>query len=154
MHDAGTLRLRSNQTLFIDEGAVVYATVIAENAENVKILGRGILDNGRNVEKILFGAEAVVGSDCGNAERKHAVTFVNCRNVEIDGITVRDSLLYNIDCVSCEKVRLRNIKIIGCWRFNSDGVHFVNCIDSSLADGPTTTQYAYAVITRRSTASI
>lgn len=134
-HDVGDLYLKSGQTVFIDEGAVVYATVYGKHVENVKILGRGILDNSKNIEKILFdinaeGNEAAVD----NADRQHAINFVCCKNVEIDGITIRDSLVYNINSLSCEKVNINNVKIIGCWRYNSDGVHFANCRNSSLTN--------------------
>jgi hypothetical protein len=57
-HHAGEIHLESNQTLFIDEGAVVYGIVRAKDAKNVKILGRGILDVSKNKEKILFECEA------------------------------------------------------------------------------------------------
>jgi polygalacturonase len=91
----GDIYLQSGQTLFIDEGAVVYATVYALHAENIKILGRGILDNGKNKAKILFDT-SVEGNNyaVANAKREHAVNFVACKNVEIDGITIRDALTY------------------------------------------------------------
>ena len=134
-HDAGTIELHSGQTLFLEEGAVVYATVFAQDAENIRILGRGILDNSKNTEKILFEANVSGNNtDCGNALREHAVTLIGCKNVEIDGIILRNSLLYNIACVSCSGVHIRNIKLIGCWRFNSDGVHFACCQNCSLTD--------------------
>ena len=134
-HDAGTIELHSGQTLYLEEGAVVYATVFARDAKNIRILGRGILDNRKNTEKILFEANARGNStDCGNAVREHAITLVGCENAEIDGITVRDSLLYNIDCVSCKNVHIRAVKVIGCWRYNSDGVHFACCENCSLTD--------------------
>lgn len=135
VHDAGNIELKSGETLFLDEGALVYASVCAVDAENIRILGRGILDNGRNKEKILYEANVEENDTaCANAERRNAIDLVRCRNAEIDGIVIRDSLVYNIDCVSCENVNIRNIKIIGCWRFNSDGVHFANCGDCSLTD--------------------
>ena len=134
-HDVGDIYLKSGQTLFIDEGAVVYATVYSLHTENIKILGRGILDNSKNKEKILYetnceGNEAAVD----NVEREHAINFVCCKNVEIDGITIRDALVYNIDSMSCENIHINDIKIIGCWRFNSDGVHFSNCTCGSLTN--------------------
>jgi len=49
-HDVGMLHLESNQIVFIDEGAVVYACIHAIDADNIRILGRGILDNSRNKE--------------------------------------------------------------------------------------------------------
>ena len=134
-HDVGDIYLKSGQTLFIDEGAVVYATIFALHAENIAVIGRGILDNGKNKEKILYAANAENNdSAVCNAKRMNAINLVCCKNVEIDGITVRDSLLYNVDIVSCENVFINDIKIIGCWRFNTDGVHFVNCVNGALTN--------------------
>ena len=134
-HDVGNIYLKSGQTVFIDEGAVVYATIFGIHVENVKIIGRGILDNSRNLEVELFEAN-VDNNDAAveNVLREHTVNLVGCKNIEIDGITIRDSLVYNIDSMSCENVHINNIKIIGCWRFNSDGIHFSNCSDCSLTN--------------------
>lgn len=135
VHDVGIMELKSGQTVYIDEGALVYATVKAFHAENVKILGRGILDNSKNKEIILREQNVENNSVAVNNEyRDNAVSLVCCKNVEIDGITIRDSLLYNIDVFSCENVNINAIKIIGSWRYNTDGVHFANCINCSLAN--------------------
>ena len=48
VHDAGMIEMTSGQTLFIDEGAVVYACIHAIDAENIRIIGHGILDNSQN----------------------------------------------------------------------------------------------------------
>ena len=129
-HEAGEIVLQSNQTLYLEEGAVVYATVSAMDAENIRILGRGILDNSHNKEKILFEYHAE-GNDTAvkNAVRKHTVQLEYCTNVEIEGITIRDSLVYNIRPVACRNLHISHVKIIGCWRFNSDGIDMHNCED-------------------------
>ena len=129
-HDAGIIELKSNQTLLIDEGAVVYACVRAMDAENIKILGRGILDNSRNRERILFDVNVENNSEAvNNAIREHTIQLEYCTNVEIDGITIRDSLVYNIRPIGCENLRIKNVKIIGCWRYNSDGIDMHNCVN-------------------------
>ncbi len=127
-HEVGFINLKSNQTLFIDEGAVVYACVRAIDAENIKILGRGILDNSKNKEKILFEYSAE-NNDAAidNAVREHTVEFEYCTNIVIEGITLRDSLVYNIRPVGCKNIHISNVKIIGCWRYNSDGIDMHNC---------------------------
>ena len=132
-HDVGEIHLRSGETLFLDEGAVVYATVFALHAENVKILGRGILDNRKNTEVVHYETNVTGNREAvHNASREHAVNLLCCQNVTIDGITIRDSLVYNVECLSSTKVHIHNVKIIGCWRYNADGVHFANCSDCSL----------------------
>ena len=134
-HNVGDVYLKSGQTLFLDEGAVVYATIYAFHAENVKILGRGILDNSKNVAQILFEVNAEDNDTAvSNAKRPMATNFIACKNVEIDGITIRDALTYNLDAMSCENIHINNVKVIGCWRYNSDGIHFSNCTNASLTN--------------------
>ncbi len=134
-HDVGQINLESGQTLFIDEGAVVYSCVTARGADNIRILGRGILDNSRNKEEILFEHNAVDNfAAIDNAKRQHCMQFEYCNHVLIDGITIRDSLLYNIRPVCCDGMTIRNVKIIGCWRYNSDGIDSHNCSNLHIKD--------------------
>ena len=129
-HEVGEIRLESNQTLFLDEGAVVYACIKAMDADNIRILGRGILDNSRNKEQILFEAnEENNDSAVNNAVREHTVQLEYCNGIEIDGITIRDSLVYNIRPIGCRDLHISHVKIIGCWRFNSDGIDMHNCVN-------------------------
>jgi len=129
-HEVGTIKMQSNQTLFLDEGAVVYACIEAMDVDNIRILGRGILDNSHNKEVIFYEANAV-GNDSAvnNATRQHTIQLEYCNNVLIDGITIRDSLVYNVRPIGCEKLTIKNVKIIGNWRYNSDGIDMHNCID-------------------------
>ena len=128
-HEVGLITMQSNQTVFIDEGAVVYACIVADDCENLKVLGRGILDNSHNKEKILFEVNAENNNeDVGNAQRTHTIRFNYCKNIEVEGITIRDSLVYNMKPVGCTNFNVSNVKIIGCWRFNSDGIDMHNCV--------------------------
>ena len=128
VHDAGMIEMTSGQTLFIDEGAVVYACIHAIDAENIRIIGHGILDNSRNKAVIHYEVNAECNdSAINNATRLHTVQLEYCTNVLIDGITIRDSLVYNVRPVGCKNLEIRNVKIIGCWRFNSDGIDMHNC---------------------------
>ena len=134
-HEIGFLHLQSNQTLFLDEGAVVYGAIRANDAKNVKILGRGILDNSRIHEQILYEASMDNNREAiPNAKRSHTIQIEYCENVEIDGITIRDSLLYNIRPLACERLNIRHVKIIGCWRYNSDGIDMHNCRGVHISD--------------------
>jgi polygalacturonase len=113
----------------------VYACIRAKDAENIKIIGRGILDNSRNREQILFDVNVENNSEAvNNAVREHTIQLEYCTNVEIDSITIRDSLVYNIRPIGCENLTIKNVKIIGCWRYNSDGIDMHNCVNVHISD--------------------
>ncbi len=134
-HDVGLIELQSGQTLYLDEGAVVYACVRAMDAQNIRILGRGILDNSRNKEEILFEHNAVGNREAvKNAKRRHTVELKYCTNVEVDGITIRDSLVYNIRPSACRNLKIAHVKLIGNWRYNSDGIDMHNCEHVRISD--------------------
>ncbi|MBR3691922.1 MAG: hypothetical protein IKL89_04415 [Clostridia bacterium] len=106
----------------------MYGRILAEDADDIAILGRGILDNSREKEVILFEVNAENNdADVGNASRTHAVELRYCDRVKIEGITIRDSLCYNIKPSGCRNLEISHVKLIGNWRFNSDGIDMHNC---------------------------
>jgi len=118
VHCPGVMRLTSGQTLYIDGGAVVYGAVVAEDAENIAIRGRGILD----------------GSKFSRGDVSALINTLCCEHVTIDGITLRDPCGWTLVPVKCRQVHIRNVKLIGLWRYNADGIDFVNCQDCSVED--------------------
>ena len=134
VHDIGIRSLKSGDTVYVDSGAVVYGAFHASNATDIAILGRGMIDMGRIKEKILFPASGDGHEAIKNAKRWHMIDMRNCRNVTISGVTLRDSLLYNIAMWGCEDVDISNVKIIGQWRFNTDGIDLHNCRRAKVTD--------------------
>lgn len=132
VHKIGEMTLKSNQTVFIDEGALVYGSFRAVGEDNIRILGRGILDNSHNHEIILWDAnvEDTYWADVKNNVRRHTIFFEYCNNIRVDGITIRDSLVYNMFVRFCFNSHVSNVKTIGCWRYNSDGLDFHSCINT------------------------
>ena len=132
-HDAGLITLKPGETLFIDEGAVVYGRVHAEDAPNVRICGTGILDASRvkevpvEIDPKLAEEQRRKGWAITNVERFDAIRLMFCDNVRIEGITVRDSQIYAVRPVCCDGVTVDNVKIVGSWRYNSDGIDMHNC---------------------------
>ena len=134
-HEAGLIPLQSGQTLFLDEGAVVFGRVEAADARDIRILGHGILDNSHEKETILRQVTLGKGDvDVKNAKREHTITLRYCENVEIAGITLRDSLVYNVKAICCTGMTIRNAKTIGNWRYNSDGFDMHNCQKVRISD--------------------
>ncbi|MBO5927261.1 MAG: hypothetical protein J6Q32_00190 [Clostridia bacterium] len=143
-HDVGILNLESNQTVFIDEGAVVYGCIHVRDCENINIIGKGTLDNSKNKERILYEMPYTFGDRAfNNAERDFTIRLEFCKNINISGIIIKDSLAYNLATYGCDKVEIDGINIIGCWRYNTDGVCLhgssnvvvKNCFIRSFDDG-------------------
>lgn len=110
MHCPGIIKMTSNQTVYLAGGAVVYGAVIAEKADNIAIRGRGILD----------------GSKFDRFDVNGLINLIGCTNVMIEGLILRDPNLWTIVPALCQQVHIRNVKLIGLWRYNTDGIDFVN----------------------------
>ncbi len=86
--------------------------VLAENAEDIAILGPGTLDgNG--------GAFPKVDS---LGRRPRLVHFRNCRGVRIEGVTLQNSPRWTCFLQECEGVVVRRVRIDGHANFNNDGL--------------------------------
>jgi len=113
IHQAGEIKLVSGETIYIAGGAIVRGRIRAEGAENVRIIGRGILD----------------GS--GRDYKTQMVKLSGCSNVEVSGIIVFNSFGWTLVPVKSDNVRFTNIKVVG-WRDNDDGVDIVGCTNLSI----------------------
>ena len=140
VHDAGLITLSSGETLYIDEGAVVHGRVEARDADGIRILGNGILDCSRVLPIPLRNDPAkdaedlAKGFEVANVFRPDAILLEFCDDVLIDGPTIRDSQQYTIRPVGCRDLTIRNVKIVGNWRYNSDGIDMHNCRRVRISD--------------------
>ena len=133
-HDVGIMTLNSGDRVYIDPGAVVYGGFHAKHARDIRIIGRGIIDASKVKERILFEASGDGSVDCGNAERDYTIDFEDCRDFVIDGPVIRDSLAYNVSLWGCEDAEVKNVKIVGQWRYNTDGIDLRSCRRVKVSD--------------------
>ncbi len=110
LHRAGEIRLSSNQTLYLAPGARVKGYVVAENAENIRICGRGMIDCEDEVRKAAH----------------NCIFLSNCKNVTVAGVLLHDAPCFALRAALCENVLVDGVKIIGQWRYNSDGIDLYN----------------------------
>lgn len=97
------IRIPSNTTVFLAPGAVIRAKLLVDHAENVRIIGRGILDHP------IRGIEVT-----------------NSRNVEIDGVTVVNPDHYTVFGGGSEGIIIRNLKSFSIKGW-SDGIDMMCC---------------------------
>lgn len=126
VHDIEKLELHSGQTLFVDSGAVVYArTIRAFDSENIRIIGHGIIDFSRYERTV---------SDVFVEENSGSISFIRCNHILVDGVILRDATWWTMTAINCTNIKYENVKLIGMWRYNSDGLDFVNSQNVSITN--------------------
>lgn len=143
-HNAGLILPRSGQTICIDKGAVVYGAILVHRADNVRITGSGILDGspfmrGQHANAELPGGELFAtglahGLPWENISYTGNIAAIESSNLTIEGIILRDSPLWSVNIRNgCRGVRIDNIKIIGQWRYNADGINICSSSDVQIS---------------------
>lgn len=112
-YNAGNIKLADGQGVYIERGAIVDGCISAENASNIRVFGRGILDATK------YGS---------------ATVFKSCRNVEISGITtVKGGKGWVNKILLCDQVRFTNYKDIA-WGPFSDGIDLLGSKNVTIED--------------------
>jgi len=150
---SGTLDLKSNVTLYLDEGALLKASdrrsdfncdnpggpyerlsfISAHQAENVAIRGRGVIDGNGYELRNTFESDGIDHTIVGrpgtvDAERVNNVQFAHCRNVLVDGVFSRNSSSWNTIPYYCDDVMIRNYKVLANMQWkNDDGIDPDSC---------------------------
>ncbi len=130
-HHVGVLAPRSGQTVRIEEGAVVYGAILIAHAHDVKIVGRGIVDGsflGRSDRSSAVYRAAVAAGlpDTPYGAEMAVTTFTSAwsTNVLVEGVTFRNPPRWTmIVRAQSKNVTIDNVKIVGCWRYNADGIN-------------------------------
>jgi len=126
--------------------------VYAYRQQNVAITGTGVLDGRADAshwwdwtggpppnegpDKTLLNQQAAAGVPVservfgeGHHLRPNLVQFYECANVLIDGITVKDSPMWNIHPVLSRNITIRNVVVDSPHGPNNDGIDPESCTD-------------------------
>lgn len=113
VYEAGAIPLKSNQTLYISGGAVVFGQIRTENLENVKIKGRGIISGSQYDRKT-------------QNEYTIPVEIRSCKDFVIEDLTFLDPAGWCIALYKSENITMNNVKIATA-RANGDGISVQSC---------------------------
>ncbi len=116
VHNVGVLKLESNSRVYIEDGAIIYGRIEAADAENISIEGYGIICGSKNEERTTF------------------TKFIRCKNVHIEGVILCDACEWCTMFALCTDVTVKNVKLVGMWRYNADGFDIVNSQNVSIKD--------------------
>lgn len=143
VHKLGRVMLKSNQTIYIDAEAVVYASFVGVNVENVRIVGGGVIDASHEARTddtpLWFGGDARADELERALARDRTLMggarFYGCRNVEISGVTFKDACAAALACVACRQVNINNVNILGLWKYDARGICVINSADVRVEGG-------------------
>jgi len=141
----GTIRLKANVTLYVEAGATVRGSagrsdytegclVYAEDAPNVSIRGRGVIDgNGTSFFVRKDGRWSI-----GAWRPSRMMQFVRCENLLIEDVTLRNSPAWTVHPVDCDRVNIRGVSILngiyGEDGPNTDGINPDGCSRVRISD--------------------
>ncbi len=144
---SGTLVLKSRVTLHLEAGATLLGSknladypphvarirsytdtytekslVYAEGAENIAIAGRGTIDG----QGAAFKGPYKV--------RPYVIRSIDCRDVSVTGVTIKDSPMWVQHYMACDGVEIRGITVRSRVNANNDGIDIDACQRVRISD--------------------
>lgn len=145
-HHPGAIIPKSGDTIIIERGATVHGNFVLTGVDDVAIIGRGVVDGSlnRRLDDSYAGVrhlKAAAARSDGSSEVNWSAGFgttpvvaAKCRNLKIEGVTFVDAPNWTMNLHDCEHVEIRNVKLVGMWRYNSDGIDICSSRDALVAD--------------------
>jgi polygalacturonase len=153
----GTIHLKSNVTIQLEEGAIIVgslnpfdyefltnwtALIFAHDQNNIGITGKGVIDGqgflvaNNLVDLIHKGVikDPLKYDRPWEGRRPMNIYFRGCRNVFISGITLKDPGSWNQTYDQCKNVTIDRITVDSKSYWNNDGVDIVDCDSVSVTN--------------------
>jgi predicted alpha-1,2-mannosidase len=149
-HTTGSLFLRSNVELHLEEGAVLLgsplrkdyeghrkaALIVAIGQHNISITGKGMIDGqGRLLMQDIFKRlkEGTLDDAEWRTKRPAEQTRTNilymedCTDVMVKGVAIKDATSWVTHYERCDRVLIDSIRIESTAYWNNDGIDLVDC---------------------------
>ncbi|CAN5192807.1 hypothetical protein BH11BAC6_BH11BAC6_02220 [soil metagenome] len=129
VHYAGIIQVQSNQTVYVEAGAVVVGVIKADHAKHIRIAGRGILDGSYNnrFDEALIKSQSLQNLPQPSENTyQRSIELNNCEDISIEDITLHNSTSWQVVPVQCSNVHINNIKVVSDQP-SDDGIDVVHC---------------------------
>jgi len=151
----GTIYLKSNVTIQLNEGAVIVGStnpydydeilnypslILAYQAENIAIKGQGVIDGqGREVaynymDQIHKGILQDELKYDRPGKRPFLVYLRECNKVTVEGVLLKNSTTWVLNVDQCNDLTIHNITIRSNAFWNNDGLDIVDCSNVTVTD--------------------
>ena len=136
-HDISTLKLKSNQTLYLAGGAILRAVLKPEDkgtySERYQITFHPPFIDVKDAQHVRIRGRGIIDASLLPHPARTSIRLDNSSDVSIDGIIIRDSANWAIMIGNSERVSVTNVKEIS-GRLNSDGINTVSSQHVRIAD--------------------
>lgn len=152
----GTISLKSNVTLQLNRNAVLkgvtkadaypaktisspflsvspqwsYSLVYAGDVENIAIKGEGTID-GSGGDTVFYWREHMTNV---NVKRPFVLLVAGCKNVNIEGVTLKNSPMWMQRYIACDFLRIKGITVFNHVNANNDGLDIDDCHNVIVSD--------------------
>lgn len=110
------LRLNSGDTVYLEEGAVLHAHLVADDVENITVCGRGILDLAPYTHL-----------------KRRMTLFRSCKNITFKDVTISGASGWCLSFFGCESILIDSVNIM-TWIMCGDGVDIVGSHGTEIKD--------------------
>lgn len=145
MYKIGTVVLKSNVHLFLEQGATLYGStnlkdylpmksdyvslrthtttiqlIYADKVRNVRIDGSGTIDGrGRAFKKLSWNDEGIT--------RPHLLRFIQSEDIVVKDITLKNSGCWMQHYLACDRLLIDGIKVFNRNNYNNDALDLDGC---------------------------
>lgn len=153
----GTIYLKSNVTIQLEEGAILVgsvnpldyeqnfnwtALIFALDQQNIGITGKGVIDGqgftvANNLVDLIHKGiitDPLKYDRPGEGKRPQNIYFRGCRNIVIRGIMLKDPGSWNQQYDQCKNVVIDGITVDSKSYWNNDGIDIVDCDSVSVTN--------------------
>ena len=144
----GTIVLKSNVHLYLEQGATLYGStrledyrpmksdyvslrtqtttiqlIYADKVKHVCIDGQGTIDGrGRAFQKLSWNDEGIT--------RPHLIRFIQSEDITVRNITLKNSGCWMQHYLACDRLRIDGIKVFNRNNYNNDALDLDGCHDA------------------------
>ncbi len=98
--------------------------IFAEGCEDIALCGQGIID-GQGSPANFPGEETAQGTP----GRPFVIRMIDCKRVHISGLTMKNSPCWMQNYLNCEQVLIENLTVRNHANYNNDGIDLDGCRD-------------------------
>ncbi|MCX6222656.1 MAG: glycoside hydrolase family 28 protein [Bacteroidia bacterium] len=104
------------------------ALIYAEGIENIAITGNGTIDGQGQFQKVVRDL------DDSPDLRPRNITFISCKNIRVEGLSINNSGNWNQHYLDCEDVIVQKVSVYNHCNYNNDAIDIDGCRRFVLSD--------------------